>query len=121
MMKKTQRKVSFKLEHVDRLSRGKRSGINIGSRSVGHYLKQYEREIYQRALQHGYLEVTEKTRANLWHIWEKACQAQNKPFIVLVKDIESDQGSIYKNGKLFCEGTFYNSKTLVKQVVESKR
>ena len=87
----------LKMDHVERLSYGKRSGINIGSRSVGHYLRPHERATYQRALKKAYLDITEKDRANLWHIWEKACVAKKWKFLVLIKDVEKGEATIYQD------------------------
>lgn len=87
----------IQLDHVERLSRGQRSGINAGSRSVGHYLRPFERAHYERALQKGYMDITEKDRANLWHIWEKASLAQNISFLILIKHTASGDGTIYQD------------------------
>lgn len=87
----------IKLDHVERLSRGKRSGAQIGSRAVGHHLKPHERADYERALKKGYLDITDKDRANLWHIWEKACKAKDCAFLVLVKEPANGIASIYNN------------------------
>jgi hypothetical protein len=40
----------IKLEHIDALSKGKKSGIRLGSRAVPHHLYAYEREEYERSL-----------------------------------------------------------------------
>lgn len=90
----------LKLDHVERLSQGKRSGLNIGSRSVGHYLRPHERATYQRALKKGDLDITEKDRVNLWHIWEKACLAKQWNFLVLIKDSNEGMGTLYKNNEI---------------------
>jgi hypothetical protein len=90
----------LKLDHVERLSHGKRSGLNIGSRSVGHHLRPHERAAYQRALKKGYLDITEKDRVNLWHIWEKACLAMHWRFLVLIKDTDNGLGLIYDNNEM---------------------
>ena len=89
----------LKLDHVERLSRGKRSGMQIGSRSVGHHLRPHEREVYHRALRKAYLDIDEKQRVNLWHIWEKACMAQNWVFLVLIKDTLNNQAVVYRNSQ----------------------
>ena len=109
----------LKLDHVERLSHGKRSGLNIGSRSVGHYLKPHERATYQRALKKGYLDITEKDRVNLWHIWEKACLAQQWSFLVLIKDINKDLGTIYQGNKIIGESNLINAKQEIKSLASS--
>lgn len=104
----------LKLDHVERLSHGKRSGLNIGSRSVGHYLRPHERATYERALKKGYLDITEKDRVNLWHIWEKACLAMQWRFLVLIKDTESALGAIYENNELIGNRELPNAKNEIK-------
>ncbi len=83
-------------DHVERLSRGKRSGGHVGSRGVGHHLTALERSTYQRALKTRFLVLTTKDRANLWHIWEKCCEARQWPFLVLIKNTADNQGVIYE-------------------------
>ena len=109
----------LKLDHVERLSYGKRSGLNIGSRSVGHYLRPYERGAYQRALKKGYLDITEKDRANLWHIWEKACLAQDWEFLILIKDRSKGLGTLYQNNKIVMEANLSDVKAKIQQLALS--
>lgn len=114
----------LKLDHVERLSHGKKSGLNIGSRSVGHYLRPHERAAYQRALKKGYLDITERDRVNLWHIWEKACLAMQCDFLVLIKDPENALGTLYKNNEMIKSAELSVAKLqmkglLSKQSVES--
>lgn len=106
----------LKLDHVERLSHGKRSGLNIGSRSVGHYLRPHERAAYQRALKKGYLDITEKDRVNLWHIWEKACLAMQSDFLVLIKDTQNGLGVIYKNNEMLIETGLSEAKREMKKL-----
>jgi len=107
----------LKLDHVERLSHGKRSGLNIGSRSVGHDLRPHERATYQRALKKGYLDITEKDRVNLWHIWEKACLAMQWDFLVLIKDTDNCLGTIYKNSKVLEQSELSETKRNIKMLV----
>lgn len=109
----------LKLDHVERLSHGKRSGLNIGSRSVGHYLRPHERATYQRALKKGYLDITEKDRVNLWHIWEKACLAMNQSFLVLIKDTNKSSGVIYKDNNIIIEAELSEAKRQMKNLLLS--
>ena len=103
----------LKLDHVERLSRGKRSGLNVGSRSVGHYLRPHERACYKRALKKGYLDITEKDRANLWHIWEKACLATQWKFLVLIKDTDNGVGTIYQDNKIISNRELASAKNAI--------
>jgi hypothetical protein len=109
----------LKLDHVERLSHGKRSGLNIGSRSVGHYLRPHERAAYKRAIQKGYLDITEKDRANLWHIWEKACRAMQWKFLVLIKDTDNGLGTIYTESKMLKQVALATAKEEVKILASS--
>lgn len=106
----------IKLDHVERLSRGKRSGINVGSRSVGHHLRPFERAHYARALTKGYLEITEKDRVNLWHIWQKACIAQDWIFLLLIKDMCKAVGTIYQGDSALDPMPLAESKRLIKEL-----
>jgi hypothetical protein len=106
----------LKLDHVERLSHGKRSGLNIGSRSVGHYLRPHERAAYQRALKKGYLDITEKDRVNLWHIWEKACLAMQSDFLVLIKNTHSDLASIYKDSQMIKQAQLSEAKREIRSL-----
>jgi len=99
----------LKLDHVERL--------NIGSRSVGHYLRPHERTTYQRALKKGYLDITEKDRVNLWHIWEKASLAMQWDFLVLIKDTDNGLGTIYKNSKVLEQSELSETKRNIKLLV----
>lgn len=109
----------LKLDHVERLSHGKRSGLNIGSRSVGHYLRPHERATYERALKKGYLDITEKDRVNLWHIWEKACLAMQWRFLVLIKDTENSLGTIYDNNEIVGSSELPNAKNEIRDLALS--
>lgn len=106
----------IELDHVERLSHGKRSGLNIGSRSVGHYLRPHERAAYQRALKKGYLDITEKDRVNLWHIWEKACVALQWSFLVLIKDSANGLGTLYEGNKLIEKTKLDDAKKEIKEL-----
>lgn len=108
----------IKLDHVERLSRGKRSGANIGSRSVGHNLRPHERASYQRALSKGYLDITTRDRPNLWHVWEKACAASEWEFLVLMKDLQTDSATIYRNGKVIQQQSLAAAKLAAQQLAQ---
>ncbi len=108
----------IELDHVERLTRGKRSGANIGSRFVGHHLRPHERAAYQRALKKGYLEITERDRDNLWHIWEKACIAQAIDFLVLIKQTDKSTGTVYRNDEKIAVIKLSEAKQLIRSLAD---
>lgn len=106
----------IELEHVERLTKGKRSGVNIGSRFVGHHLRPHERATYQRALKKGYLDITERDRDNLWNIWEKACTAQAIDFLVLIKQTDRNIATVFQNCDQVATLGLNEAKKLVKSL-----
>lgn len=76
----------IKLEHIDNLRRGLKSGVKIGSRATPHHLYKYEEEKYERALKNRFLEITDKDRINLENLWEKVCIAKDWENFILKVD-----------------------------------
>ncbi|MEM1154734.1 MAG: hypothetical protein AAGI44_11380 [Pseudomonadota bacterium] len=72
-------------KHIERLAKGKRSGINIGSRAVPHHLHQYEQKKFSAAIKRRFLIINDRIRPNLLNIWEKYCTARQWPFLVLLR------------------------------------
>ena len=77
-----------KLEHIDALSKGKKSGIKLGSRAVPHHLYAYEREEYERALKRWYLIVDQTSRVNLENLWMLVSESRKAEYIILHKNGE---------------------------------
>lgn len=110
-------KPHFKLEDVDKLTRGKRSGKRIGSRAVGHHLSAFERKEYLRAGKQGFLSLPSQSRSNLWNVWEKACLARGWPFLVLIKHMipnQVAQGEVYENDSKVFQGELKQAKDDIK-------
>jgi len=108
MNKKKNQKI--KMEQVDRLSRGKKSGAHIGSRNVGHHLHQFEREVYERSLKKGFLEVDERSRANLVNLWDKVCVAKSWKHVVVVKSADRVSGEVLVDKVQVFQGSLHESK-----------
>lgn len=106
-MKNQQR---FKIEDVDKLSRGKRTGKRIGSRAVGHHLYAFERKEYDLANKRGYMTVNNRSRENLWNIWQKATEAKGWPCFILLKQLNKDSGQIFHDGKVVFDGELKQAK-----------
>jgi len=110
--------MKIKIEHIDKLTRGKKSGAGIGSRAVGHHLFEFERRIYERALKMGYLEVEIKTRENLMNVWEKVCLAKGWRNLLLIKDVRNGVGKVMINGEFAWEGELKLAKKKVVEMVK---
>ena len=110
-------KSNFKMDHVERLTKGKRSGKNIGSRGVGHHLRAFEREIYERALDDGFLVVDERSRENLWNVWQKVGQARGCPAYILFKNTNAAIGEIYNGEELIFTGELSKAKKEIRRLV----
>ncbi len=115
-------KPHFKLEDVDKLIHGKRSGKRIGSRGLGHHLSAFERDEYARASKRGFLTVNCRSRSNLWNVWQKVCLARSWTFLVLIKTIEPEkeaQGEVYQEDVLVFQGALRDAKKDIKSRVAS--
>lgn len=75
----------MKIEHIDNLSKWKKSWANIWSRKTSHRLRNYERVKYELALKNKYLEVDNKDRNNLINLWDKVCEAKKYKKLILHK------------------------------------
>ena len=75
----------MKEKHVERLTKGKKSGRNIGSRAVPHRLTKDEQRIFSKSIREGFLQVHSHQRSNLSNIWEIYCQAKGWEFYKVVK------------------------------------
>lgn len=104
----------LKLEHIDALSKGKKSGIRIGSRAVPHHLYAYEREEYERALKRGYLTIDTRSRPNLENLWMLVCQSREIECIVLQKNGEN--ASITSGTLTIFDGSLSDAKQYLKNL-----
>ncbi len=104
----------IKLEHIDALSKGKKSGIRIGSRAVPHHLHTYEREEYERALRRGYLTIDARSRPNLANLWMLVSESRGKECIILTRDGES--GTITSGSEKIFEGSLSEAKLSLKKL-----
>lgn len=107
----------IKLEHIDNLRRGKKSGAKIWSRGTPHHLYKYEEEKYKRALKYKFLEITNKDRVNLKNIWQKVCLAKWWKNYVLVKDMERAGAWVTLNDKKVEEWTLQDMKRTIRELV----
>ncbi len=75
----------MKEKHVENLTKGKKSGIKIGSRNVPHRLKQHEQEKFSLAIKRKFLVVDFDSRENLVNIWKKYCMAKSWKYVAVEK------------------------------------
>ncbi len=110
----------IKLEHIDNLKRGKKSGAKIGSRWVPHHLFQYEEQKYTRALRNKYLEINDKDRVNLQNLWEKVCEAKNWDNYILITSSTEDSATILKEFEEYKIGPKKEMKQYLKQQISDE-
>lgn len=113
------KKPNFKMDHVERLTKGKRSGKNIGSRAVGHHLRAFERSIYERALNDGFLVIDDRSRENLWNVWQKVGEARNCPAYILLKDTKTAKGEIYEGESCIFSGALDDAKKEIRRLAKA--
>ena len=105
----------MKLENIEQLTKGKKSWIKIGSRSIPHRLKPYEREKYKRALHNKYLEIHENERVNLINIWDKVCTAQKWEKIIFIKG--DFLANIEVNNQIIFSWEISQAKKILKEIM----
>ena len=93
----------LKLEHIDNLRRGTKSGAKIGSRGTPHHLYKYEEAKYERALKNKYLEITTKDRINLENLWEKVCIAKQWKHTFIRVDGDTLQAILFQDGDIIAQ------------------
>jgi len=110
----------MKEKHIERLSKGKKSGVNVGSRHVPHRLKLHEQRQFSIAIRRGYLRVKFDSRVNLENLWQKYCQAREWPHVVL-KQRQNGEVELWQNGERFDFGVLHaaieRAEALVKGLV----
>ncbi len=104
----------LKLEHIDALSKGKKSGIRIWSRSVPHHLYAYEREEYERALKRWYLSVDTRSRPNLENLWILVSESRERECIILHRD--GEKGIVTSGALKVFDGSLSDAKEYLKNV-----
>ncbi len=98
----------MKIEHIDNLTKGKKSWSNIWSRAVSHRLRSYERKKYEISLKNKYLQIDYKDRENLLNIWYKVCQLKWWDNLVLLRDNEI--WILYKDDIIIHKSSFEDTK-----------
>ncbi len=99
----------MKEKHIENLTKGKKSGVKIGSRNVPHRLKKHEQEKFSLAIKRKFLVVDFDSRENLINIWKKYCSVKSWNYVVVEKTQTDRTYVIQKNGKM----TFDNRKEAV--------
>jgi len=114
---KTKQRIT--LDDVEKLSRGQRTANRIGSRAIGHHLAAFERCQYDLAIKLGYMTVNDRSRENLWNIWQKACLAKGWFCVILLKQVGENQGQVFQDGQIVFEGDLKQAKQYAKQLGQS--
>ena len=73
----------MKEKHIENLTKGKKSGANIGSRGVPHRLNQHEQRQFNIAIKRRYLTLSFDSRPNLRNIWLKYTEAKQWSCLIM--------------------------------------
>jgi hypothetical protein len=104
--------MKIKKEHLDKLTRGKRSGVSMGSRNIGHRLTQSERAAFERAKKSLYVSVDTGQRSNLRNVWEKYCLITQITELVLLRE-KGGQAQVLNGEKQIFRGTLLEAKAFI--------
>lgn len=112
--------MQIKLEHIDALSRGKKSGIRIGSRAVPHHLYAHERTEYERALKRGYLTIESRSRVNLENLWMLVTESREIPCYILKKlAMPVGHAQILQGDAILFTGPLHEARTYIQSLIHS--
>ncbi len=84
-------------KQVERLAKGQKSGGRVGSRGVGHRLRQHEQKQFRVARERGYLLCRRGQRANLHNVWYLYCQHKGCDCWVVKQEGNDTQYTVLKN------------------------
>ncbi len=87
----------MKEKHIENLTKGKKSGANIGSRGVPHRLNQHEQKQFNIAIKRRYMTLSFDSRPNLRNIWLKYAEA--KQWTCLIVRRNQDGSAAVEHGK----------------------
>jgi len=105
-----------KEKHIERLLKGQKSGINIGSRSVPHHLRSHEKVQFEKAINQRFLTFKTSQRVNLENIWDKYCESKIWTVIV-VKNTEDGLGEVLVDHKIVFSGDLKAAKQYAHSLV----
>lgn len=106
----------MKEKHVEKLTRGKKSGAKIGSRNVPHRLTKYEQIKFNKAIKNRYMTLSFDSRPNLKNIWMKYSEVKGWPCIIISRLQDGTAKLLHDGAKLSFE-TYKEADTYAKETV----
>jgi hypothetical protein len=88
----------MKEKHIEKLTKGKKSGANIGSRGVPHRLNQHEQKQFNLAIKKKFMTLTYDSRQNLRNIWLKYAEVKQWPALIVFRQ-QDGTAKVEHNGK----------------------
>jgi hypothetical protein len=88
----------MKEKHIENLTKGKKSGANIGSRGVPHRLNQHEQKQFYIAIKRRYMTLSYDSRPNLRNIWLKYAEVKKWPSLIVFR-LQDGTANVEHNGK----------------------
>ncbi len=106
----------MKEKHVEKLTRGKKSGAKIGSRNVPHRLTKYEEIKFNKAIKKRFMTLQFDSRPNLKNIWLKYSEAKGWPCIIITRLQDGSAKLLHDHANLTFE-TFKEADAYAKEVI----
>jgi hypothetical protein len=104
----------MKEKHVENLTKGKKSGANIGSRGVPHRLNQHEQKQFNIAIKRRYMTLAFDSRPNLRNIWLKYAEVKQWPSLIVIRQ-QDGTANVEHNGSKLSFETYGEAKRYAKE------
>lgn len=95
----------MKEKHIENLTKGKKSGANIGSRGVPHRLNQHEQKQFNIAIKKRFMTLSFDSRPNLKNIWLKYAEAKKWPSLIVFR-LQDGTATVEHNGSKLSFDTY---------------
>ena len=105
----------MKEKHVEKLTKGNKSGAKIGSRGVPHRLNQHEQKQFNIAIKKKFMTLAYDSRPNLRNIWLKYAEVKKWPALVISR-LQDGTAFVEQNGARLSFPTYKEADNYAKEV-----
>ena len=109
---------SMKEKHIENLTKGKKSGANIGSRGVPHRLNQHEQKQFNIAIKRRYMTLSYDSRPNLRNIWLKYAEVKGWTSLI-VQRLQDGTANVEHDGNKLAFDNYKEASEYAKETASS--